>query len=253
MPEVDFANVLFAGPCNRRCPYCIGERLPSSVNQSNLDVFPPKNIDTFIDEVNRRGIEQIVFTGTVTDPQLYRHERELLELLRSRIQTNAKYSVHTNGVLALRKLDTFNLYDRACISFPSFNPDTYEKHMGSRQVPDLGEILRRAKIPVKVSCVLNEHNVPELPEFIARCRAIGLERLVLRKLFGETRSWNVLGDLPVKGHYRGNPVYDYQGMEITYWDFDLSTSTSINLFADGTLGTSYRLTDTRWPGARQAG
>jgi hypothetical protein len=31
-------------------------------------------------------------------------------------------------------------------------------------------------------------------------------------------------------------------MEVTYWDFDTTTSSSINLFADGTLGASYLLT-----------
>jgi hypothetical protein len=37
---------------------------------------------------------------------------------------------------------------------------------------------------------------------------------------------------------------DYRGMEITRWDFDASECRSVNLFADGTLGTSYLLTVT---------
>jgi len=240
----DFANVLFAGPCNRDCPFCIGRALPDRVNTDNLDLFPPRNIDGFVEAVNRLGIRQIVFTGTTTDPQLYRHEAALLAYLRARVTTGAQYSVHTNGVRALARLDVFEQYDRACISFPSFEPQTYEKMMGSPRVPDLAGIVARARIPVKVSCVVNEHNAGEVDAFLARCHAIGVRRLVFRKLYGETRTWPILGGLPVRSWFRGNPVLDYRGMEVTYWDFDATGCTSINLFADGTLGTSYLLTET---------
>jgi hypothetical protein len=71
-----------------------------------------------------------------------------------------------------------------------------------------------------------------------------VRRLVVRKLYGETREWKILRDLPVAGSFRGNPVLSYRGMEVTYWDFDVSECRSINLFADGTLGTSYLLART---------
>ncbi|MBI2393797.1 MAG: radical SAM protein [Deltaproteobacteria bacterium] len=235
---MDFANVLFGGPCNRRCPYCIGELLPDRVNVDNRDVFPPAGIDRFVDEVNARGIREIVFTGTTTDPQLYRHEVPLLELLRSRI-SGARYSVHTNGAVALQKIDVFNRYDRACISLPSFDPEIYARHMGSRQVPDVARILERARIPVKISCVLDADNARDLERFLSRCRALGVRRVVLRRQFGDTRTWEV--PLRQTGTYRGNPVYDHDGVEVTYWDFDATTSTSLNLFADGSLGEEYLL------------
>ena len=241
---LDFANILFAGPCNRACPFCIGKQVPDSVNVGNLDLFPPHGLDRFVLVVNRERVREIVFTGTTTDPQLYRHERRLLDLLRERLHAEARFSVHTNGVVALRRIDVFNRYDRACISFPSFRPATYEKMMGSRRVPDLRGILRAARIPVKVSCVVNEHNVEEIGSFVAECGAIGVRRLVVRRLYGETRRWDILRGLPVVGSFRGNPVMSYGGMEVTYWDFDESRCRSINLFADGTLGTSYLLTQT---------
>lgn len=243
MSTPDFANILFGGPCNRCCPFCIGQQLPVAVRANNLDVFPPAGIERFVQAVQALQIRQIVFTGSTTDPQLYKHEKRLLEWLRARLGA-ATYSLHTNGVLALRKLHTFNLYDKACISFPSFVAATYQQLMGSARVPDLAAILRHARIPVKVSCILTEANIAELDGFLTRCRAIGVERVVLRRLLGETREWPVLPDRQPDGHYRGNPVYDYDGMEVTYWNFDTSESTSINLFADGTLGSSYLLTRT---------
>lgn len=236
---MDFANVLFGGPCNRRCFYCIGKQLPERVNVNNLAEFPPRGLDAFIAEVHARAIREIVFTGTTTDPQMYRFEVELLELLRARVPA-ARVSVHTNGALALKKLSAFNRYDRACISLPSFEPDVYARHMGSPHVPDLAEILRRATIPVKVSCVLDHDNAAALEPFLARCRAIGVRRVVLRRIFGDPRRWEI--PLPRTGEYRGNPVYDYRGMEVTYWDFEATSSSSINLFADGSLGGDYLLT-----------
>ena len=243
----DFANILFAGPCNRACPWCIGKKLPEEVNQSNLDLWPLQNLESLIARVNEENVPEIVLTGTVTDPHLYRYEGELIEELRRRLHPGARISIHTNGVLSLKKLSVFNLYDRAAISFPSFDPDTYEKLMGSRHVPDLARILERATIPVKVSAVVNEHNEPGVEAFLEQCRAIGVRRLVLRRLFaegGDHRPWPFFGGLRPVGQYRGNPVMDFSGMEVTLWSFEAATCRSLNLFADGTLGTSYLLTET---------
>ncbi|MCE7873749.1 hypothetical protein DYH09_25710 [bacterium CPR1] len=240
---MDFANILFGGPCNRRCPFCIGQQLPLAVRQDNLDRFPPTNLGALIEAVNRLGVRQIVFTGTTTDPQLYRHECRLLELLRSQVTTGASYSLHSNGVLAIKKIEVFNQYDKACLSLPSFESTTYQRMMGANtQVPDLEKILERSRIPVKISCLINEHNASEIDSFLARCQRLGVERVVLRRLLGETRHWEVLEDHHPVRFYRGNPVYDLAGMEVTFWSFDETRSTSLNLFPDGTLTGDYHLT-----------
>lgn len=244
MSELDFANILFAGPCNRACPWCIGKRLPPEVNRSNLGLWPLRNLDAFIEKVNEAAVPEIVFTGTVTDPHLYRYEAELIEELRRRLHPGARISIHTNGALSLKKLPVFNLYDRAAISFPSFEPEVYEKLMGSRQVPDLVRILERAAIPVKVSAVVNEHNEPGVEDFLERCRRIGVRRVVLRRLFSDRSPWPLLDGLRLAGEFRANPVMDFSGVEVTLWSFEASTCRSLNLFADGTLGTSYLLTET---------
>jgi hypothetical protein len=144
----------------------------------------------------------------------------------------------------LKKLSVFNLYDRAAISFPSFEPGIYEKLMGSRHVPDLARILERATIPVKVSAVVNEHNEQGVEEFLETCRGIGVRRLVLRRLFSDLRPWPSIAGLRAVGQYRGNPVMDFSGIEVTLWSFEAATCRSLNLFADGTPGTSYLLTET---------
>jgi MoaA/NifB/PqqE/SkfB family radical SAM enzyme len=241
---MDFANILFGGPCNRACPFCIGQSLPERVRASNLNLYPPRNLDAFIDEVNREGVRHIVFTGTTTDPQLYRHEARLLETLRARIVTHADYSLHSNGVLALKKRDTLLLYDKVCLSFPSFVPSTYGKMMGVSRPPDLGAIAALLGARLKVSCVVNEHNAAEVPDFLKSCQELGIARVVLRFLFGDPRRWELLPGRSPARRFRNNPVYDLEGMEVTVWEFESCESTSLNLFADGTLGRSYRLTET---------
>jgi molybdenum cofactor biosynthesis enzyme MoaA len=239
--EYDFANILFAGPCNLRCPYCIGQQVDPTLNRNNLHEFPPRNLDTFTELLRQHRMRQIVLTGTTTDPQLYRHEARLIAWLRERLP-KVQLSLHTNGQRALTKIDVLNRYDRVSLSLPSFDPDTYEKMTGSRRVPALAAILQASLIPVKVSCVVNEHNADQLDAFLARCRELGVRRVVLRRLYGDHSHWRVLpGPTPIRT-YRNNPVYDYDGIEVTMWRFDATTSTSLNLFSDGTISDKYLLT-----------
>lgn len=245
----DFANILFAGPCNRFCPFCIGKELADRVNANNLDIYPPRNWQAFVAEVKRLQIRELVFTGTTTDPHLYRHEERLIGQVRADLP-DARISIHTNGALSLKKMQVFNRYDRACISFPSFNADTYSRMMGSAKVPDLEGILAAAQIPVKVSCVINEHNIYEVDVFLSRLSALGVKRAVLRRLFGDNRPYDILpGHTPVR-YYRNNPVYDVGGLEVTWWNFDETGSGSLNLFPDGTISDEYLLV--RAPAAARA-
>lgn len=240
MSKYDFANILFAGPCNLRCPTCIGKQIDPALNRDNLDEFPPRNLETFVALLRRHDVRQVVFTGTTTDPQLYRHEARLIRWLRGQLP-EVQLSLHTNGQLALKKMDAFNLYDRVALSLPSFDPAVYEKMTGSPLVPDLATIVQAARVPVKVSYVIDEYNVGRLDQFLARCREIGIRRVVLRQLYGDTRRWRLPSWLRRVGEYRHNPVYDYGGIEVTYWCFDATTSTSLNLFGDGTISAEYLL------------
>jgi MoaA/NifB/PqqE/SkfB family radical SAM enzyme len=246
---VDFANILFSGRCNARCPFCIGRQVDPRLNEDNLRLFPPRNLGRLIEIIWQQEIRQVILTGTNTDPQLYLHEKKLLRLLREQTHPETRLVLHTNGRLALHKIGIFNQYDRVSISFSSFNPVTYRKMMGVPNPPDLGEIVRRAAIPVKISCTITEDNAGEIDELLVRCQEMGVQRIVLRKLFGEKRTWEELlqGDLELtqKREYRGNPVYRCREMEVTLWDFEDTESTSINLFSNGLISEQYLLTNTK--------
>jgi MoaA/NifB/PqqE/SkfB family radical SAM enzyme len=242
----DFANLLFAGSCNARCPFCIGRQIDPRLNRDNLDEFPPRGLERFIELIRGHDIRQVVFSGTTTDPQRYRHEARLLAHLRERLPAETRFSLHTNGRLALRKMAVFDQYDRVCLSLPSFEPHTYRQMMGVGGAPDLAEILRRVRMPVKLSCVVTDDNAPEIAGYLGRCQALGIRRVALRKRYGEPRPWEALIplerlNLNPRGRYRGNPVYDLDGLEITFWDFDQAESTAINLFSTGVISEKYLL------------
>ncbi len=250
MKPYDFANILFGGPCNLRCPDCIGRQLDPALTPDNLDEFPPRNLDVFIALLKQHGVTQVVFTGANTDPQLYRHEDRLLDWLRERLP-ETRCSLHTNGLLALRKIETFNRYDRVTLSFPSFDPAIYQKMTGSARMPDLSRILQQARVPVKISCVVNQHNARHISEFLRRCQGLNIKRVVFRPVYypgsipgSSSRHLDCLLGLPglvQKTAYRGNPMYEYGGMQITWWDFSQSTSASLNLFSNGHISPDYLL------------
>ncbi len=80
--------------------------------------------------------------------------------------------------------------------------------------------------------------------FLRELAALGVRRAVLRRLYGDRREFDLLAPYTPARFYRGNPVYDIDGLEVTRWDFGTTTSRSINLFADGTIGSSYLLAET---------
>jgi pyruvate-formate lyase-activating enzyme len=245
---IDFANILLGGPCNRRCPYCIGRQLPERLRRDNLDELPPRGLERLIGLVNEHGIRDVVLTGTSTDPQLYRHEAALIALLRARLHPDARLALHSNGALALRRMSTFNRYDKVCLSLPSFEPAIYAQMMGSRRVPDLARILGLATVPVKLSCLVTDTNRAGLPDYLERCRELGVRRLVLRRLHDDPSEVPILpavlpGVAPI-GAYRGNRVYRLGALEVTDWCFRRTNCTCLNLFPDGTLSDRYRLAET---------
>jgi len=242
----DFANLLLSGPCNARCGFCIGWQMESAAQVNNLDRFPLANLETFADEIEKHTVRQVVVTGTNTDPLLYRHTGRLLAWLRERLGSGIRVALHTNGRLALERIDRIDLYDRATISIPSFEPDTYRRMMGVPGPPDLKRILTSARPRVKLSCIVTRENAGRIGPYLHTCRALGLRRVVLRKLQGDPLPWSAWIDPPrlgltLAGEYRGNPVFSFGDLQVTLWDFDQTGSRSINLFSTGRISYDYRL------------
>jgi len=238
----EFGNILFSGPCNQKCPFCIGHQLIQTPN--NLRKETIKNLDEFIRLMKQSKTNKIILTGTRTDPQLYKYEDTLLKRLRQELP-NVHISLHTNGLLALPKLKTFRQYDSCTISINSFQPTTYRKLHGVKQMPDLKKILEQASnVPIKLSCVLTEDNIDQVEDYLKIAQQLGIKRVALRHLYGDERRWPIRAfenRTPIKYH-QSNPVYDFNGVQVTHWIFDKTSGRSLNLFSDGTVSDEYLLT-----------
>jgi MoaA/NifB/PqqE/SkfB family radical SAM enzyme len=237
-----FANILLSGPCNLRCPACIGSQLDRGRIACNLGRWPLAGLSLFMSRLLQLGVRQVSLTGTDTEPLLYQYPTKLLSTLRSTL-AGVQVSLHTNGMLVHRLPHIFNLFDRATVSVPSFRTKTCLAMTGRPIVLDLPAILSVAAIPIKVSTLVTPDNVDELPEIVDRCRKLGIRRMVFRK------PWQDSGRLELKllaGHrpcvwFGGNPVYALDGLQVPVWDFHSTTLPCVNLFADGTLTHDYQL------------
>jgi molybdenum cofactor biosynthesis enzyme MoaA len=240
MKRYDFANILLSGPCNLKCPYCIGRNPNLSGLPHNLNAFPLTGLDAFIETLNRYQVKQVSLTGSNTEPQLYLYEEELIQYLRSRI-SGVKLSLHTNGTLMTQKMAIVNLYDRVSVSMTSFNRQTRKKTTGVDWDFDLERIVRELTVPLKISTIITDDNLQEIPSIVARCKALGVSRMVLRKQYHERRDWDFFPNQRPCKYFAGNPVYSLDGMEIAIWDFQKSTLQCLNLFSDGAITEDYEI------------
>jgi MoaA/NifB/PqqE/SkfB family radical SAM enzyme len=236
-----FANLLLTGPCNLRCPHCIGGRLPRD-RTSTLGTFPLPGLDRFIHTLREKSVSEVSVTGVDTEPLLYRHTHKLLARLRENLPA-VRLSLHTNGTLALHRLSRFHAYDRATVSFPSQDAETTRRITGSPRVVDIASLFQRSRIPIKLSILLTEHNRDEIPSLLAFIRSVGCRRAVLRHLYGEPSPSNPLPHHQPVRSFGANPVYDLDGLEVTVWDFRKTRLPCVNLFPDGSIRVGYELTD----------
>lgn len=238
-----FANILFAWKCNAFCPDCIGKQVDVALNKNNLTLWPLHNLDEFVAILQEHKVKEVSFTGTITDPMLYQHQERLIDYLRRQVDW-IRLSLHTNGRLATKNIDIFNLYDRASVSMPSFDEEIYRFIMGTGWVPKLEHILSKSKIPIKVSTLIHPLNRSTMSNFVRQCEEKWVKRLVLRRLYGEKKSIdNLINlhdlDLCEKGSFMNNRVVKYHDMEITFWEFENTQNKCFNLFADGTISDEY--------------
>lgn len=238
MAEYDYASILFSGKCNARCPTCIGNYPEYLGTPQNLDAQELKGLEAFLRKVSDEDVRYISLSGVNADPQQYQFETELIDKLR-RTVPQATLSLHTNGRLALQKSREFNSYDRATLSFPSFNDETYRKVMGVKAI-DIQEVLKKARIPVKFSMLLTEHNQGKIEDYVRQIKELGINRMAIRKLVGREDEFKIFDGVEPKKQIFGNPVYEIDGVEVTVWDYTKSTVRGLYLFPDGSLRDSFR-------------
>lgn len=248
--EPRFANIVLSGPCNLRCPDCVGRLAPGASRADTLGLFPLPGQDAFLAALVRDGVREVSLTGLDTDPLLYRHPGALTSVLRRTVPA-VRISLHSNGLPAVANPERLALYDRATISIPSFERATYAAMTGGGRLPDFDGLLASAPIPIKVSVLVTERNAGEVPRILARCRGAGVRRIVLRRRLGGRWPGPMLPGLAPRRFWGGNPVFDLDGLEVTLWEFETTDLDCVSLFPDGSVRGGYLRIGTaaRPPGA----
>lgn len=242
-----FGNIHLSGPCNRSCYFCIGQHMMSLDALNVLEKWPLEGIDRFVARCRLRGVTQVNLTGTNTDPLLYVPTRQLTEFLREKLP-GVSLGIRTNGALASSRPTGWRRFDRASLSIHSLDPTIYQKMMGSGYPPHLGEIERLSDgMEVSINVVLGPENVDGrdlLRTLDTLAQWHFLRGVNLREPYGQPHVGDPLerwGFQP-SGRRLGMPRYDYDGMDVTYWDVHYVEVESVNLYASGRLSEDYPIT-----------
>lgn len=242
-----FSNIHLSGPCNRACYFCIGQHMMELDPLNNLDTWPLKNIDEFLDCCLDRNITEVNLTGTNTDPLLYKHIPELKEYLQYSIPS-LKLGIRTNGEFfhCPGGKERLSLFDKISVSITSLDPRLYKATMGVGNPPDIKEIVNTFNnIPIKVNIVLCPETVnDDLLDTIDKLNILGIKRINLREPYGQPHigdpleNSNILKD----DSLFGMPCYNFKGTTITYWDVHYVEVESVNLYANGNVSITYPIT-----------
>lgn len=211
---------------------------------NNLNLWPLKNIDEFIEHCTNRRIREINVTGSNTDPLLYLHTKKLRDRLQKSIP-NLVMGIRTNGVLVEAKPEVWNQYDKASISICSLNPGVYQKMMGSPIIPNLERILALSpEKPIKVNIILGPENAKtdDLTKTLDKLADLGIKKVNLREPYGQPHVGNPLAHLVPSKSLFGMPIYHRKGSEVMYWDVHYVEVESINLYANGRVSETYPIT-----------
>lgn len=224
MRMYDMASVLFAGPCNARCVMCVGRRSnwPSNLNEKEMP-----GLASFLDKA--RGIECCSVSGINTDPLLYPYLDKLARVLRERFP---RVTLHTNGLLLAERHNVANLFTKITVSLASFDDDVNRAVMevSNRKILDG---IRKAAVPVKLSGILTEKTSDMVKHYLENAEKMGIKQVVLRQELG--KRFPVFEKMkPVRLIY-GNPVYVIGGIEVTVWDYTVSTLKGLYLYPDGKI------------------
>lgn len=237
-----FGNIHYSGPCNRSCYFCIGQHMMALDALNNLDKWPLPGFDDFVVACNRHGVKEVNLTGSNTDPLLCTNLTLCVNSLRKEI-LGVTIGIRTNGVLATQH-PAWKLFDKYSVSIPSFRGDIYKQMMGSGNPPDISKIVAHCNgKPLKINIVLGPENIgSELHTTLALLQFCGIKTVNLREPYGQPHVGDPLAGTRESTLRYGMPVYDYNGMEVMYWDVHYVEVESVNLYANGIVSEDYPVT-----------
>jgi len=209
---------------------------------NTLDKYPLPGISEFVKLCILRNVGSVYLTGTNTEPMLYKYHKSLVTMLRNMIP-KIDVGIRSNGTLVVSNPDVWKLYDKASITICSIDPDTNRSMMGG-DPPDLVSIMKLSDgMDLKINVVLGPENVKtgDIFRTLDTFRILGIKRVNIREPYGQPHVGNPIKGIP-ESSVLGMPTYNFQGMNVTYWDVHYVEVESVNLYANGLVSENYPIT-----------
>lgn len=248
-----FANINFIGKCNAKCFFCIGSEAhhkESKYFEKHFKDFP--NLDTFLRECKKDGINKLYFTGLDSEPSLYPYLKEFTEYLKNEgfivgIRTNGvkmlDYSIF-NGEVSI-SIHSFNKISNILIGMPNVNFEELKS--------------RLSNIKHRYAIVVNRFNEENILETLTQLSSDkNIDYIQLRQICTDEMDEKYLEDhlsfdrvaKYMENHYScikefdGCKIYDFNGTEICVWMPMSNETNSYNYFIDGRFAKSYFVLET---------
>ena len=254
--EYTFANINLLGICNANCYFCLGKDIQNELegkNQLALYFHAWKNFKRFLATCQDKGISKLYLTGQTADGLQYFFLPQLIDHLQD---SGFSVGVRTNGYLAKRKMDEIQMMKGEIgYSIHSLVPETNYKIMGRSDIPDWNTIIPDSGENVRVSIVLNRHNVSEIFDLIKYVSKFPNVRYIqVRRISTDTRYdllkedvelyekfylEKVYDKFPITGSFEGANCHKIFDKEVTFWRTVETTANSLNYFTDGTISDEY--------------
>lgn len=268
-----FANINLLGKCNVDCFFCLGKDIEDVLaphNNIKDHYLGWENFPKFINWCKDSKIKNLYITGQNTDALMYKYLKELIVFLQDTLGFNV--GIRTNGYIFEKNLeknpmliDTVNLCKASVgVSIHTLNPETNQKIMGTKHIPDWDWILPQID-NLRVSIVFNQYNSMEIFRILnfliqfENIRYIQIRRVSTdtrkefhtldQKLFDDfakfvkcTASSKVSDLIPftIKGKFYDADTYIYKGKkEVVIWPTVATSINSYNYFTDGTVSLEY--------------
>jgi MoaA/NifB/PqqE/SkfB family radical SAM enzyme len=251
-----FANINLLGRCNADCYFCLGKDIADCLAgkyQLNVHFSEWANFDTFLKRCQTEGIEKLYMTGQTADGLQYRFLYDLICYLQ--IVWGFKVGVRTNGYLALAKMvEIQTMQEEIGYSIHTLDPETNEKIMGRRDIPDWDRIIPESGDNVRVAIVLNRYNIHEFDDLVRYISKFPNVRYIqVRRISTDTREDLLARDIEefeqfyeefLQEHSQQDSFQLAQGFRlhgkpVYFWRTVETSANSLNYFTDGTVSDEY--------------
>lgn len=246
--RIDYGEILFVGPCNFKCFYCLGHEMHESTKYNTLNTHFSEwiNFESWLKILHDNNVTKLYLSATNSEPLLYQYVSELIDYLQDQ---GFNVGIRTNGSIDTEICNKCK--EEISLSLQSLNPITFKQITGVDLTFDFLENLSKINSDnVRVSIVVNRYNFKEVLSMIESLSNYNLRYIQLRQCYKYYEFSNIepdieafdyvlsqLNDYPISGNFNESVIYDVNGTSVSIWRtvFKKSSISSSNYWTNGVI------------------